>query len=48
MSNRHQIKGTRKGDQLIFILQKILLLSTDHTKQTRTRLPSIASLFARF
>ena len=44
---RPEFEGTRKRHQLIFILQKTLLLSTDHTKQTRTRLISIASLFAR-
>lgn len=44
---RPEFEGTRKRHQLIFILQKTLLLSTDHTKQTRTRLISIGSLFAR-
>jgi ABC-type amino acid transport substrate-binding protein len=44
---RPEFEGTRKRHQLIFILQKTLLLSTDHTKQTRTRLISIVSLFAR-
>ena len=32
---------------MVFILQKTLLLSTDHTRHTRTRLISIGSLFAR-
>ena len=44
---RPEFEGTRKRHQLIFILQKTLLLSTDHTRKTRTRLLSITSLFGR-
>ena len=44
---RPDLADKRKRHQLIFILQKTLLLSTDHTRQTRTRLISIGSLFAR-
>ena len=33
--------------ELIYILQKTLLLSTDHTKRSTTRLLSMTSLFAR-
>ena len=33
--------------ELIYILQKTLLLSTDHTKRTATRILSMTSLFAR-
>lgn len=45
--HRPELKEKRKRHQLIFILQKTLLLSTDHTRQSSTRLLSIASLFAR-
>ena len=44
---RPDLADKRKRHQLIFILQKTLLLSTDHTRHTRTRLISIGSLFAR-
>ena len=44
---RPDLADKRKRHQLIFILQKTLLLSTDHTRQSRTRLISIGSLFAR-
>ena len=44
---RPDLADKRKRHQLVFILQKTLLLSTDHTQQTRTRLISIGSLFAR-
>ena len=44
---RPDLASKRKRHQLVFILQKTLLLSTDHTQQTRTRLISIGSLFAR-
>ena len=44
---RPEFEGEQKRHQLIYILQKTLLLSTDHTKHTTTRLISIASLFAR-
>ena len=33
--------------ELVYILQKTLMLSTDHTKRTTTRILSMASLFAR-
>ena len=45
--HRPELKGKRKRHQLIFVLQKTLLLSTDHTRQSSTRLLSIGSLFAR-
>ena len=44
---RPDLADKRKRHQLVFILQKTLLLSTDHTRHTRTRLISIGSLFAR-
>ena len=44
---RPDLADKRKRHQLVFILQKTLLLSTDHTRQSRTRLISIGSLFAR-
>ncbi len=45
--HRPDFANLNKRHQLIFILQKTLLLSTDHTKRTKTRLISIGSLFAR-
>jgi ABC-type amino acid transport substrate-binding protein len=45
--HRQDLPDPRKSHQLIFILQKTLLLSTDHTKRSATRLISIGSLFAR-
>lgn len=45
--NRPELQIQRRRHQLVFFLQKTLLLSTDHTRQTKTRLISIASLFAR-
>ncbi|QVV66655.1 transporter substrate-binding domain-containing protein [Synechococcus sp. LA31] len=45
--HRQDLPDPRKSHQLIFILQKTLLLSTDHTKRSTTRLISIGSLFAR-
>ena len=45
--NRPELEGKRRRHQLVFFLQKTLLLSTDHTRQSKTRLISIASLFAR-
>jgi len=49
MMERHrpEFANQAKRHQFIFVLQKTLLLSTDHTKRTKTRLLSIASLFAR-
>ena len=49
MMERHRpdLADKQKRHQLVLILQKTLLLSTDHTKRTKTRLISIASLFAR-
>ena len=45
--HRSDLKEKSRRHQFIFILQKTLLLSTDHTKQSSTRLLSIGSLFAR-
>ena len=45
--HRPELADNQKRHQLVFILQKTLLLSTDHTQRTRSRLISIASLFAR-
>lgn len=45
--HRPDLADKQKRHQLVFILQKTLLLSTDHTRRTKTRLISIGSLFAR-
>lgn len=45
--HRSELKAKPRRHQFIFILQKTLLLSTDHTQQSSTRLLSIGSLFAR-
>lgn len=45
--HRQDFSSLRKRHQLIFILQKTLLLSTDHTKRSKSRIISIGSLFAR-
>lgn len=45
--NRAEFGNQTVRGQLIFVIQKTLLLSSDHTSQSKTRLISIASLFAR-
>ena len=45
--NRLDSIHEKKRHQLILILQKTLLLSTDHTQKSKTRIISIISLFAR-
>ncbi len=45
--NRLELTHKKRRDQLILILQKTLLLSTDHTQKSKTRIISIISLFAR-
>ena len=45
--NRLDLIHAKKRHQLILILQKTLLLSTDHTQKSKTRIISIISLFAR-
>lgn len=45
--NRSDLSNKRKRHQLVLILQKTLLLSTDHTQKSTTRIISIGSLFAR-
>ncbi|QNI56654.1 bacterial extracellular solute-binding s/ 3 family protein [Synechococcus sp. BIOS-E4-1] len=45
--NRLDLIHEKKRHQLILILQKTLLLSTDHTQKSKTRIISIISLFAR-
>ncbi|WP_114993852.1 ABC transporter substrate-binding protein [Synechococcus sp. UW179A] len=45
--NRLNLIHEKKRHQLILILQKTLLLSTDHTQKSKTRIISIVSLFAR-
>lgn len=45
--HRADFSALNKRQQFVLILQKTLLLSTDHTKRTKTRLISIGSLFAR-
>ena len=45
--NRLDLTHKKKRHQLILILQKTLLLSTDHTQKSKTRIISIISLFAR-
>jgi ABC-type amino acid transport substrate-binding protein len=45
--HRADFAALNKRQQFVLILQKTLLLSTDHTKRTKTRLISIGSLFAR-
>ena len=44
---RSDLPSKSKREELIYFLQKTLLLSSDHTKRSSTRLLSIASLFAR-
>ena len=45
--DRSGISSKSKREELIYFVQKTLLLSSDHTKRSITRLLSIASLFAR-
>ena len=45
--DRKKILAPGALHELVYILQKTLMLSTDHTKRTTTRILSMASLFAR-
>ena len=45
--DRRKILAPGTIHELIYVLQKTLLLSTDHTKRTTTRVLSMTSLFAR-